>query len=107
MNMREAMTPEQVAEYLQLNTDTVYRLIRSHRLAASKIGRTYRIPKEDVDTFLLSQSTRPQVREALVRRVAEIGERVAARYPELTSDQVLEELEADDAARRWPQAGGR
>lgn len=29
--MREIMTPAQVAEYLQLNTDTVYRLIRSHR----------------------------------------------------------------------------
>jgi excisionase family DNA binding protein len=107
MNMREVMTPEQVAEYLQLNTDTVYRLIRGHRLAASKIGRTYRIPREDVDSFLLSNSTRPQVREALIKRVAEIGERVAARYPELTSDQVLEELEADDAARRRAHAAGR
>ena len=105
--MREVMTPEQVAEYLQLNTDTVYRLIRGHQLAASKIGRTYRIPKEDVDTFLLSHSTRPQVREALIKRVAEIGERNAARYPELTSDQVLEELEADDAARRRSSTGGR
>lgn len=104
--MREVMTPEQVAEYLQLNTDTVYRLIRGHQLAASKIGRTYRIPKEDVDIFLLSRSTRPQVREALVKRVAEIGERNAARYPELTSDQILEELEADDAARRRSQASG-
>lgn len=105
--MREVMTPEQVAEYLQLNTDTVYRLIRGHQLAASKIGRTYRIPRENVDTFLLSNSTRPQVREALIKRVAEIGERNAARYPELTSDQILEELEADDAARRQAHAGGR
>lgn len=98
--MREIMTPEQVAEYLQLNTDTVYRLIRGKQLAASKIGRTCRIPKEDVETFLLSRSTRSLVRDALVKRVAEIGERNAARYPGLTSDQVLEELEADDAARR-------
>jgi excisionase family DNA binding protein len=105
--MRDVMTPEQVADYLQLNTDTVYRLIRGHQLAASKIGRTYRIPKEDVDTFLLSHSTRPQVREALIKRVAEIGERNAARYPELTSDHILEELEADDAARRRPQASSR
>ena len=105
--MREVMTPEQVAEYLQLNTDTVYRLIRGHQLAASKIGRTYRIPREDVDTFLLSNSTRPQVREALIKRVAEIGERNAARYPELTSDQILEELEADDAARRRSPTDGR
>lgn len=33
--MCEIMTPEQVAEYLQLNTDTVYRLIRQKQLAAS------------------------------------------------------------------------
>jgi excisionase family DNA binding protein len=106
MNMREVMTPEQVADYLQLNTDTVYRLIRGKQLAASRIGRSYRIPKEDVETFLLSHSSRPQVREALIKRVAEIGERNAARYPDLTSDQVLEELEADDAKRRQSQARG-
>jgi excisionase family DNA binding protein len=100
MTMREIMTPEQVAEYLQLNTDTVYRLIRGKQLAASKIGRTYRIPKEDVETFLLSHSTRSQVRDALIKRVAEIGERNAVRFPGLTSDQVLEELEAYDAERR-------
>jgi len=98
--MREIMTPEQVAEYLQINTATVYRLIREKQLAASKIGRAYRIPREDVETFLLSRSTRRDVRDALVRRVAEIGERNAARYPGLTSDQVLEELESVDAERR-------
>ena len=98
--MREIMTPEQVADYLQLNTDTVYRLIRGKQLAAAKIGRTYRIPKEDLETFLLSHSTRPLVREELIKRVAEIGERTAARFPGLTSDQVLEELEAYDAERR-------
>jgi excisionase family DNA binding protein len=102
--MRDIMTPEQVADYLQLNTDTVYRLIRGKRLAASRIGRTYRISREDVEAFLLEHSTRPRVREALIKRVAEIGERNAARYPGLTSDQVLEELEAQDAARRHPKA---
>jgi excisionase family DNA binding protein len=104
--MREIMTPEQVADYLQINTDTVYRLIRGHQLAASKIGRAYRIPKEDVETFLLAHSTRPQVHDALVKRVAEIGERNAARYPELTSDDVLAELEADDVMRRSSESRG-
>lgn len=76
---RGRVTPEQVAEYLHLNTDTAYRLIRGKQLAASKIGRTYRIPKEDVETFLLPRSKRPLVRKALIERVAEIGERNAAR----------------------------
>lgn len=47
--MREIMTPEQVAEYLQLNTDTGYRLIRQKKLPAAQIGRAYRIPGEDVE----------------------------------------------------------
>ena len=102
--MREVMTPEQVAEYLQLNTDTVYRLIRGNQLAASKIGRAYRIPKEDVEAFLLSRSSRPQVREALFKRVGEIGQRNLERYPTLTSDQVLDELEAMDQEGRELQA---
>jgi excisionase family DNA binding protein len=99
--MREIMTPEQVADYLQLNTDTVYRLIRSHKLAASKIGRTYRIPKEDVDSFLMAHSSRPKVREALFRRVMEFAER---NNPDLSSDQVLEELEAMDEEEKRARA---
>ncbi len=93
---REIMTPEQVAEYLQLTTDTVYRLIRNRKLAASQIGRTYRIPKEDLDAFLLANSTRPQVSEGLWRRFMEIADR----SPGLNSDDVLEQLEREDEARK-------
>ena len=99
-DVHEIMTPEQVADYLQLNTDTVYRLIRSHKLAASKIGRTYRIPKEDVDAFLLAHSTRSSVREAMFKRVLEIAER----NPGVNSDDVLEELEAMDREEQRARA---
>jgi excisionase family DNA binding protein len=98
--MQEVMTPEQVAQYLQLNTDTVYRLIRSHQLAASRIGRTYRIPKEDVDSFLLAHSSRPQVRKALWDRVLSIAER----NPGVNSDEVLDELEAMDEEEKRARA---
>jgi excisionase family DNA binding protein len=97
--MREIMTPEQVAEYLQLNTDTVYRLIRQNKLAASQIGRSYRVPKEDVESFLLTHSTRPQVRKALFDRVMGI----AQSNPGLNSDEVLEELEHQDLERKAKQ----
>ena len=93
--MREVMTPQQVAEYLQLNTDTVYRLIRRRKLAATRIGRTYRIPREDLEEFLLAQSTRPEVRETLFRRVLEI----ARRNPDLDGDQLLEEMEGQAQPR--------
>ena len=46
-------------------------------------------------------------REVLIKRLAEIGERNAARYPGLTSDDVLEELEATDAEQRQSQASAK
>ncbi len=90
--MREVLTPEEVADYLQLTKDTIYRLIREHRLAATRIGRSYRIPKEDLDTFILVNSTRPIVRQRLFERVLEIGDR----NQELNGDVLLGELEKTD-----------
>jgi excisionase family DNA binding protein len=94
------MTPEQVAEYLQLNTDTIYRLIRAQKLAASKIGRSYRIPREDLEQFLRSHSNRAQVRQAAFDQVLAI----ANRNPGVSSDDVLEELKAIDQERKHAQA---
>ena len=54
---KDILTPQEVAQYLQLTPDTVYRYIREGRLAAAKFGRHYRIPKENVDLFLLVSST--------------------------------------------------
>jgi excisionase family DNA binding protein len=54
---RDVLTPQEVAEYLQLAPDTVYRYIREGKLVASKLGRQYRIPKENVELFLLVTST--------------------------------------------------
>ncbi len=83
------MTPEQVAEYLQLRKDTVYRYIRDGKLAAIRLGRSYRVRKEDLDDFLHQNAARPEFRAALFRRVAEIGERNA--------DLPWEEVERDVA----------
>ena len=51
------LTAQEVAEYLQLAPETVYRYIRQGKLIASKLGRQYRIPKENVELFLLVTST--------------------------------------------------
>ncbi|MCC7107057.1 MAG: helix-turn-helix domain-containing protein [Chloroflexi bacterium] len=58
----EVMTPDQVAEYLQVDRETVYRYIRSGELTASKLGRHYRIPKPNVEALLWATTTRPDVR---------------------------------------------
>ena len=72
--VKEIMTPEQVADYLQLSKDTVYRYIREGKLIASKLGRNYRIPKENVDLFLLATSTSQTAREALFSRLEKVAE---------------------------------
>ena len=73
--VKEIMTPEQVADYLQLSKDTVYRYIREGKLTASRLGRNYRVPRENVDLFLLATSTSEAAREALFNRWESMGEK--------------------------------
>ena len=70
---REIFTPEQAAEYLQVERETIYRYIRQGKLVASKLGRTYRIPKGSIDLLLWATRTRDDVtlREYTGRQVAE------------------------------------
>ena len=53
----DVLTPQEVAEYLQLAPDTIYRYIKQGKLVASKLGRQYRVPKANVELFLLATST--------------------------------------------------
>ncbi|MFI0607412.1 MAG: helix-turn-helix domain-containing protein [Anaerolineae bacterium] len=91
--IRDVMTPEQVADYLQLATETVYRLIRQRKLATTRVGRAYRIPRQDVESFIVANSTREEVRRLLFRRVMTISDRSDG---ERDGDALLESLEASD-----------
>lgn len=41
-------TPEQVAQILQLNKNTIYRLIERGEIVAKRIGRVYRVPASSI-----------------------------------------------------------
>lgn len=58
---REIFTPEQAADYLQVNRETIYRYIRDGKLVASKLGRAYRVPKRSLDLLLWTMRTREDV----------------------------------------------
>jgi len=58
---REVLTPEQAADYLQLNRETIYRYIRDGKIVASKLGRAYRIPRASLDLLLYSTQTTPGI----------------------------------------------
>jgi len=49
----EILTIQQAAEYLQVCDKTVRRLISRKELPASKIGKSWRVKKIDIDDYLL------------------------------------------------------
>lgn len=79
-------TPEQVAEILQLNKNTVYKLIKRGEIVAKKLGRTYRIPASSLsfaftglDKDLLAarskdKKTLPEVEKELEKVRSELWE---------------------------------
>ena len=46
------MTLRQVAEYLQLSKDMIYRLAQSGRIPASKVGSRWRFRQERIDRWM-------------------------------------------------------
>lgn len=52
MNDDQFMTTDEVLEYLHLNLKTVYRLIKSGKLPAVRVGRQWRFRKRDLDAWL-------------------------------------------------------
>lgn len=48
----EVMTAEQVAEYLQINKQTVYRRARAGEIPSIRIGKVLRFKKEVIDGWL-------------------------------------------------------
>src|SRR3990170_2539756 len=59
--IRDVLTPEQAAKYLQVNRETIYRYIREGKLAASKLGRTYRVPRRSLELLLWATRTRKDI----------------------------------------------
>ncbi|HEV56212.1 MAG TPA: DNA-binding protein [Phycisphaerales bacterium] len=50
--MHTLMTLDEVAAYLRLSKDTVYRMAQSGKIPASKVGTQWRFRQSDVDAWL-------------------------------------------------------
>jgi len=55
---KEFYKAEELAEALQVNIMTIYRYINAKKIKAYKIGREYRIDKNEFQTFLKKVSTK-------------------------------------------------
>jgi excisionase family DNA binding protein len=54
----EFLTTEEVFDYLQIHPRTLYRLLKSGMLPAVRVGRQWRIRKQDLDTWVAIQRQR-------------------------------------------------
>jgi len=52
MNDDHFLTTEEVLDYLQVNLRTVYRLIKTGRIPAFRVGRQWRFRKRDIELWL-------------------------------------------------------
>lgn len=55
---KEFYTAQDLASKLGLNIMTIYRYIKAGRLKAHKIGKEFRIAKDEFERFLKSTSTK-------------------------------------------------
>jgi len=51
-NMDKLYTTEQVSEYLSLPKEYIWKLIRTKKLPAVKLGKYYRVYEKDLQHFL-------------------------------------------------------
>lgn len=56
--IKEFYKAEDLAKLLQVNIMTIYRYIKAGRLKAHKIGREFRIDKNEFQAFLKKTSTK-------------------------------------------------
>lgn len=48
----DIMTISQVAKYLQISEMTTYKLVQNRRIPAFKIGRHWRVKKDDLSLYI-------------------------------------------------------
>jgi PTS system nitrogen regulatory IIA component len=66
--VREVMTLEEVAEYLQVSEKSVLRMAQSGKIPAAKVANQWRFMRSVVDDWLMAQMEIPSVRSAPARK---------------------------------------
>jgi excisionase family DNA binding protein len=61
--MEKLLTIEQIAEKLQISDTTLYKLARSGKIPAIKVGNQWRFKMEDIDRWLESQKVTNRVKK--------------------------------------------
>ena len=59
----KALTVKQVAEYLQVNERTIYKLAQTGKIPCFKVAGTWRFWKREIDKWTRNKSTRLENKE--------------------------------------------
>ena len=70
----DILTLEQVAELLQVNRRTIYRLVREGKIPAFKVGKQWRFKKEAIDKWTERQSQFEEKFSKLLTKLRNEGE---------------------------------
>lgn len=55
-NYSTILLPEEVAEILRIGMNEMYKILNSGQLSAYRVGRSWRIPKENLIRYIHSQT---------------------------------------------------
>ena len=69
--MDKLMTLEEVAAFLRLSKDTIYRMTHAGKIPASKVGNQWRFRRDDVDAWL--EKNKNVVSDLPARRAPQAG----------------------------------
>ena len=56
MGKKEVLTTTEAMEYLRTTRQTLIKLIREGKIKANKVGRNYRLFREDLDKFVRGET---------------------------------------------------
>lgn len=85
MTDKRLLTPEQVAERLQVTRRTVYQWINDGKLPALKVGRGWRIDESSLDSYLKPKQLE-QLIEQTAKEMEDLAESIKQRQTESPSD---------------------
>ncbi len=57
------LTVKEVAQYLKLSTDLIYKLAQQGKIPASKVGAAWRFKKEKIDQWMEENDNRRERRQ--------------------------------------------
>ena len=85
------MTVEELAKYLKIKPDTIYKKVRKGELPAIKLGKLVRFPKELIDEWIVDQATKTFREVKAAKKMVEnkVGE--AVEKVEMAVEHVVEQ----------------